>query len=200
MSLLRAALANAFVRLEPIEERHREDLRRAGADPDLWRFASVNQHNENFDAWMDQRLGAQPEDLTFVVIDLPTREVVGSSSYLAHSAPNRRIEIGWTWYAKKAWAGPVNPSCKRLMFAHAFDVLGLNRVELKLSALNARSWRAVEKLGARFEGIHRAHMVMPDASLRDTVWFSVLKSEWPGVAARLDARLGAFVSARRAKP
>lgn len=199
MSMPRAALSDAFMRLEPIEERHREGLRRAGADPDLWRFASVNQHNDNFDAWMDQRLDAQPADCTFAIVDAATGEMVGSSSFLAHSEANRRVEIGWTWYAKIFWAGPVNPSCKRLMFAHAFDVLGMNRVELKLSALNARSWRAVEKLGARFEGIHRAHMVMPDASLRDTVWFSVLKSEWPGVAARLDARLAAFASARAAK-
>lgn len=193
MSLPRVTLENAFVRLEPLEERHRAGLRRAGDDPDLWRFASVNQYNEDFDAWMDARLAAQPADLTFAVIDARTGAAIGSSSFLAHSQSNRRVEIGWTWYSKAAWAGPVNPSCKRLMFAHAFETLALNRVELKLSALNARSWRAVEKLGARYEGVHRMHMVMPDASLRDTVWFSVLKTEWPGVRARLDLRLAAFV-------
>jgi RimJ/RimL family protein N-acetyltransferase len=190
--LARSVLENAFVRMEPLEERHREGLRRAGADPDLWRFASVNQHNADFDSWMAARLAAQDQDVTFAVILKKSGEIVGSSSFLAWSAPSRRVEIGWTWYAKKCWAGAVNPSCKRLMFAHAFERCGLNRVELKLSALNARSWAAVERLGARYEGVHRAHMVMPDASLRDTVWFSVLKDEWPAVQARLDARLAAF--------
>ena len=192
MSLGRVVLENGFVRLEPVAERHREGLRRAGDDPQLWRFASVNQHNVDFDAWMDQRLASQPADLTFAAVRKEGGEIVGSSSFLAHSESNRRAEIGWTWYARNFWAGPVNPSCKRLMFAHAFETLGLNRVELKLSAMNHRSWAAVERLGARFEGIHRAHMVMPDASLRDTVWFSVLKDEWPAVRARLDARLVNF--------
>lgn len=143
---------------------------------------------------MDQRLAAQPADLTFTVVWKASGEVVGSSSFLAHSESNKRAEIGWTWYARKFWAGPVNPSCKRLMLAHAFDALALNRVELKLSALNDRSWAAVERLGARYEGGHRAHMVMPDATLRDTAWFSVLRTEWPAVRDRLDARLAGFVA------
>ena len=192
MSLDRVVLENAFVRLEPIEERHREGLRRAVADPDLWRYASVNQHNDDFDAWMDSRLAAQPADLTFAI--LARGAAAGSTSFLAFSAAMRRVEIGWTWYAKAHWGGAVNPSAKRLMFAHAFERLALNRVELKLSARNARSWRAVEKLGARYEGIHRSHMVMPDGSLRDTAWFSVVREEWPGVRARLDARLAALAT------
>lgn len=192
MSLPRPVLENSFVRLEPLVENHREGLRRAGADPDLWRFASVNQHNVDFDSWMESRLAAQPADCTFVVVEKKSGEIVGSSSFLAYAESMKRVEVGWTWYAKRVWAGAVNPSCKKLMFGEAFETLRLNRVELKLSARNHRSFAAVERLGARYEGIHRAHMVMPDGSLRDTAWFSVLKNEWPAVRARLDARLAAF--------
>jgi RimJ/RimL family protein N-acetyltransferase len=107
---------------------------------------------------------------------------------LAH----KRVEIGWTWYAKPFWAGAVNPSCKRMLLALGFEVLGLNRVELKADARNTRSCKAMERFGARFEGIHRAHMVRPDGRLRDTAWFSVIRDEWPAVRDGLDARLAGF--------
>lgn len=187
-------LENDFVRLEPIEERHREALRAAGDDPALWRFASVNQHNADFDSWMDDRLAARDRggDIAFVIFVKESDECAGSSSYLAINLANKRLEIGWTWYARKFWAGAVNPSCKRLLMGHAFEGLDLNRVELKLDATNSRSWKAVERLGARHEGVHRHHMVMPDGRLRDTAWFSVLRAEWPGVRDGLDARLAEF--------
>lgn len=187
-------LENAFVRLEPIEERWREGLRAAGDDPDLWRFASINQHGRNFDAWMNERLEANASggELAFVVIDKATGAVAGSSSYLAIALAHWRLEIGWTWYAKRFWAGAVNPSAKRLLMEHGFETLGLNRIELKLDATNARSWKAVERLGAKYEGIFRQHMVMPDGRLRDTAYFSVIRPEWPAVKAGLDARLAAF--------
>lgn len=194
MSAVDATLENEFVRLEPIEDRHREALRAAGDDPDLWRFASVNQHNADFDAWMDDRLAARArgDDVAFAVFSKTSGDFAGSTSYLAVNLPHRKVEIGWTWYARKFWAGAVNPACKRLLMGHGFDTLGLNRIELKLDATNARSWKAVERLGARHEGVHRHHMVMPDGRLRDTAWFSVLKAEWPGVRDGLDARLAAY--------
>jgi RimJ/RimL family protein N-acetyltransferase len=198
-------LANAFVRLEPLEERHREPLRAAGADPDLWRFATVNQHGGthggDFDAWFDVRGKAMAElgETSWAVIEPASGEAVGSTSYLAVVPAHRRLEIGWTWYAKRVWAGPVNPSAKRLLFAHGFETLGLNRIELKLDATNIRSFRAVARLGARFEGVHRAHMVMPDGRVRDTAWFSVLKEEWPAVRDGLDARLATFAAREPAR-
>ncbi len=194
MSLERIVLENAYVRLEPIEERHRNVLRAAGDDPDLWRFASINQHNQDFDAWMEDRLAATERgmDLTFIAVDKASGECAGSSSFLAVTLAHKRLEIGWTWYPKRFWASAVNPACKRAMLGHGFDSLGLNRIELKLDAANSRSWKAVEKLGARHEGVFRRHMVKPDGGLRDTAWFSVLKDEWPAVRDRLDARLAAF--------
>ncbi|MGE0181798.1 MAG: GNAT family N-acetyltransferase [Parvularculaceae bacterium] len=192
-------LENDFVRLEPIEERHRSALREAGDDPDLWRYATLNQHGADFDAWMDDRLNARKRgtDLPFVIFEKSTGECAGSSSYLAIALPHKRLEIGWTWYPKSFWAGAVNPATKRALMTHGFETLGLNRIELKLDATNKRSWRAVEKLGAKHEGVFRHHLVMPDGRLRDTAWFSVLAAEWPAVRAALDARLAAFTSSGR---
>ncbi len=194
MVVERTVLENAHVRLEPIEDRHREALRIAGDDPDLWRYNSENQHNRTFDAWMDARLAAtaQGSDLTFVVFDAKSGDCAGSSSYLAISIANKRLEIGSTWYPRRFWASAINPAAKRALMAHGFDALALNRIEFKLDATNTRSWRAVERLGARREGVFRHHMAMPDGRLRDTAWFSVLKAEWPAVRAGLDARLAKF--------
>lgn len=189
-------LDDAFVRLEPLAERHREPLRAAGNDPDLWRFANVNLDNTDFDAWMAHRFKEieQAGEMTFAVFDKSSRSYVGSTSYLAFVPAHKRVEIGWTWYAKSAWVSAVNPACKRLLFAHGFDQLGLNRIELKLDANNARSFAAIKKLGATFEGVHRSHMVRPDGRLRDSAWFSVIAPEWPAVRATLDLRLAELMA------
>ena len=194
MTLSPITLENAFVRLDPLDESHREPLREAGNDPDLWRFANVNLDNTNFDSWIDHRLTevAKGGDLTWAIFDKASNNYCGSTSYLAYVGAHKRVEIGWTWYAKPVWAGAVNPSCKRMLLAHGFDTLGLNRIELKADARNTRSCKAMERFGAKFEGIHRAHMVRPDGRLRDTAWFSVIREEWPAVRDGLDARLEAF--------
>jgi N-acetyltransferase len=198
---MRAPLSNAFVELEPLEESHREPLRAAGDDPDLWRFQSHNQHGGthggNFDAWFDFHATAMGKgaEICWAVRDKASGTLAGATSYLVLQGvalPFRKVEIGNTWYAKRFWAGPVNPSCKRLLFAYGFETLGLNRMELKLDATNIRSFRAIARLGARFEGIHRAHMVLPDGRIRDTAWFSVLKEEWPAVRDGLDERLARY--------
>lgn len=194
MSLSPVVLENDFVRLEPLEERHREPLRKAGDDPDLWRFANVNLANTDFDAWMEYRFKEveRAGEITWAVFDKASASYAGSTSYLAVVLIHKRLEIGWTWYAKRVWAGAVNPSCKRLLFAYGFETLGLNRIELKADARNQRSCKAMERLGAKFEGIHRSHMVRPDGRLRDSAWYSVIREEWPAVRDGLDARLKAF--------
>lgn len=196
------ALENDFVRMEPLAPAHREPLRRAADDPDLWRFHSINQHagthGGNFDTWFDWYSGRAERELefTWAVIDKASGEVAGATSFLALSWPNKKVEIGNTWYAKPFWASAVNPSCKRLLFALGFDDLDFNRMELKLDATNIRSFRAIARLGARFEGVHRAHMALPDGRIRDTAWFSVLSAEWPQVREGLDARLAEFTAKR----
>ena len=191
-------LENDHVRLEPLDERHREPLRAAGDDPELWRFANVNLDNTNFDSWIDHRLSevANTNDITWAVFDKASQSHVGSTSYLAVVPVHKRLEIGWTWYAKPAWAGAVNPSCKFLLMRHGFEALGLNRIELKADARNSRSCKAMERFGAKFEGIHRSHMVRPDGKLRDTAWYSVIREEWPGVRDGLLARLAAMETPR----
>lgn len=191
MPLEPVILENEFLRLEPLAERHRAPLRAAGDDPDLWRYAIVNQHGADFDAWFDNRLSMMESagDLTFAVFPSEGNAPVGSSSYLEVSLPHKRLEIGWTWYAKSVWASVVNPACKHLMMTHGFEALALNRIEFKLDATNERSYRAVERLGAVFEGVRRGHMIMPDGRIRDSAYFSVLSGEWPSVKAGLERRL-----------
>jgi RimJ/RimL family protein N-acetyltransferase len=111
---------------------------------------------------------------------------------VAIAAPHRRVEIGHTWYRPEVWASQVNPASKLALLTYAFETLGLNRVELKTDNLNLRSQAAIAKLGARREGVFRAHMVRRDGSRRDSVYFSVVQSDWPAVRARLTARLAAF--------
>jgi RimJ/RimL family protein N-acetyltransferase len=154
----------------------------------------VNLDNSNFDAWVDHRFAEMKRagEITYAVFDKASETYAGSTSLLAYVPAHKRVEIGWTWYAKRVWAGAVNPSCKRMLLGHGFDTLGLNRVELKADARNERSCKAMARFGATFEGIHRSHMVRPDGRLRDTAWFSVIREEWPRVRDGLDARLAGF--------
>ena len=187
-------LEDRYLRLEPFEARHREPLRAAGNDRDLWLYSGLNQYNLTFDRYFDHYLGETNahRDCAFVVIDKASGAVAGASNYLAVSPANKRLEIGSTWYAKPFQAGYANPAAKRLLIGHALETLGWNRVEFKLDARNARSWAAMRKLGAVEEGIHRDHMILPDGHVRSSVWFSILPADWPRVIAGLDARLAAF--------
>jgi len=125
------------------------------------------------------------------VVRLPNGDLAGMTTLMNPRERDGGVEIGGTWYAPAAQGGAVNPSCKYLLLAHAF-ACGAERVELKTDALNTRSRAAILKLGASFEGIHRRHMRRPDGTLRDTAWYSILRDEWPGVKAALEARLAAF--------
>ena len=126
---------------------------------------------------------------------LDDNALVGSTRYLAIEPAHRRLEIGHTWYAPSEWGGQVNPACKLALLRHAFETLGFNRVELKTDNRNLRSQTAIAKLGAVREGVFRAHMVRRDGTLRDSVYFSIVKSEWPAVRDRLTRRLGATIPA-----
>ncbi len=183
-------LENDLVRLVPFAPEHREALRAAGDDPDLWRFHGLNLRNATFDRYFDHYLNApRQQECAFVVYDKTTGAMAGASAYLAMTPAHRRLEIGSTWYAKGFQGGHVNPAAKRLLIGHALDDLGWNRVEFKLDARNLRSWAAMRKLGAVEEGVHRAHMLLPDGHVRDSVWFSVVQGDWPSVRAGLEARL-----------
>ena len=140
--------------------------------------------------WVDMRLAAQKPDtgLTFVVRSL-NGALVGSSSYMNVDAPNRRLEIGNTWYVASARRSGINSETKLLMLGHAFDELSCVAVEFRTHFFNFTSRAAIERLGAKLDGMLRSHQVLPDGSRRDTVVYSILDIEWPSVRNNLHYRL-----------
>jgi len=185
-------LTGRFVALEPLEERHHADLIRAADDKALWTYIPLDL-TKGFAArlpWFVAEM-AKGSQLTFAVRRLSDGAVVGSTSYLAITPHDVKVEIGATWYVAGAQGSAVNPEAKFLLLKNAFAA-DYNRVEFKTCSRNARSRAALKKLGATEEGILRAHMWMPQGYFRDSVYFSILAAEWPRVRAGLQARLAAF--------
>lgn len=190
MEIAPTVLEDRFVRLEPLGEAHREDLRAAcAADPAVWRdLYSYSLDAEHFDANWARFYAAPGRDrMNFaVVVDGRCR---GVSSYLAIERDNRVLEIGGTYYDPAVRGGATNPAAKRLLLGHAF-ASGVRRVHFRVDETNARSRAAVLKLGAKQEGILRQDRIVWTGRVRSTVVFSVLAEEWPAVKAGLDQRLG----------
>lgn len=187
-------LTGQFVALEPVEERHYGGLRLAGSDPEQFRHVIPTANAANFNDWLGHiRAGvAKGERIAFAVRRLSDGAIVGSTSYLDIQPENARVEIGATWYVPGAQGGPVNPEAKLLLLRNAFGA-GYNCVYLKTDSRNARSRAAILKLGAKQDGVLRGHLWRADAGyFRDTVYFSILKAEWPAVRNGLEARLVAF--------
>lgn len=192
MDLIVKTLHGEQVTLEPLTEDHREALRRVAADQDIWTYMPGSAAGELIDEWFNKILEVikNKQEIAFVVRQTSGDDVVGSTRFLNLAPEHDRLEIGHTFYAKEVWGSKVNPGAKLLLLTHAFEVMGANRVELRCDALNARSRAAIEKLGARFEGILRGHLLLPSGRRRDTAVFAILKSGWPRVRAGLEARLG----------
>lgn len=186
----RIALAGRFVRLEPIEERHRDDLLAAAAeDPLTFRYMSADL-SAGADAWPDYLADAQrPEFVAWATVDRASGRAVGSTRFGDLAPEHERVEIGWTWIAPSRQRTAVNTEAKLLQLTYAFDTLGAGRVALKTDLRNERSQRAIERLGAVREGVLRRHIRLPDGHVRDTVYYSILADEWPAVKARLEERL-----------
>jgi N-acetyltransferase len=174
--------------LEPLAAEHLDGIRTAAADGELWRlwYTSVPSP-EKTDAWLDVALemrnmqGAMP----FAVRDNRDGSVVGSTRYFNVDAVNRRLEIGHTWYAKRAQRTSINTECKLLLLSHAFESLRCIAVEFRTHWFNHASRTAIARLGAKQDGVLRNHQLLPDGSRRDTVVFSILDSEWPAVKQHL---------------
>jgi len=183
-------LAGRFVRLEPIEERHRDDLLAAAAqDPATFRYMSADL-SAGVSAWPGYLADAlRPEFVAWVTVDAATGRAVGSTRFGDIAPEHGRVEIGWTWIAPSHRRTAVNSDAKLLQLTYAFDELGATRVALKTDARNLRSQAAIERLGALREGVLRHHIRMPDGFLRDTVYYSILADEWPAVRAQLEERL-----------
>jgi RimJ/RimL family protein N-acetyltransferase len=185
-------LASEQVRLEPLGLEHVEGLQRAAADGELWtiRVTSVPDPDDTR-GYVERALQAFAEGhrLAFAVLDARTGEVIGSSSYHDIVPAVERLEIGYTWYAKSRQRTQVNASAKLLLMTHAFETLGASLVGWRTDNFNFASQRAIERLGARKDGVLRHHAVRRDGTIRDTVMYSMTAGEWPEAKAELKARL-----------
>jgi len=177
-------LAGRIVSVEPLEERHRDGLRRAAeAGPEIFRFMAWPG---DFDRYFDEALAPPATEVPFAVCI--GGEPVGSTRYLAYAPEHRRVEIGWTWLRRAAWGTGANVEAKLLLLEHAFGVVGVQRVEFKTDARNQRTRGSLLALGAQFEGIARRHMMLPTGP-RDSAWYAITEDDWPAVRRRLEARL-----------
>ena len=190
-------LMGRHVQLEPLTRAHADGLRTAAADGELWTlwYTSVPTP-EATEAYIDAALAAQAEGraLPFVVRDA-SGDIVGSTRFGNIEATHRRVEIGWTWYARRVQRTALNTEAKRLLLTHAFETMDCNVVQFCTHWHNLASRAAIARLGAKQDGVLRNHMIMPDGGTRDTVVFSIIASEWPAVRQGLDHRLARGASA-----
>jgi RimJ/RimL family protein N-acetyltransferase len=173
------------IRLEPLALHHVDGLRAAASDGELWklRVTSVPEPHTTED-YIRAAL-AMPDRLAFAVVDAATDAVIGSTSYHDILPAVDRVEIGYTWYARSRQRSHVNTGCKLLLLSHAFDTLGCAVVGLRTDNLNYASQAAIERLGAKKDGVIRHHGLRRDGTVRDTVMYSILRGEWPEVKTHL---------------
>jgi RimJ/RimL family protein N-acetyltransferase len=187
-------LTGRVVRLEPLSEAHVPDLTIAGQDESIWRYMlyGIVRTEAQMREWVREILSRQAHgtDLPFAVIHLEAGRAIGSTRYLDIRHDDRGLEVGGTWYGVAYQRTAVNTECKYLLLRHAFEGLGCLRVQLKTDLRNERSQKAIERIGAVKEGVLRNHMILPDGSIRHSVFYSIIDSEWPGVKAQLEEKLG----------
>ena len=185
-------LEGRHVRLEPLTREHRADLAVVALDPDLWRFTLTQIHSlDDLDAYIEEALAGQRGGtaLPFATVNRATGRAIGSTRFGNIDTRNRHVEIGWSWLGREFHRQAFNTEAKLLMLGHAFERMECIRVEFRVNAPNARSRRAVVRLGAQMEGILRQHTIRSDGQRIDWVYYSILRGEWPEVRARLEHRL-----------
>ena len=191
-------LVGEHVRLAPLSLDHHDGLVEAAGDGDLWRlWYTAVPGPEGMRAEIDRRLALQDAGsmVPFTVFAADGR-IAGMTTYMAIDAAHRRLEIGFTWYARRVQRTKLNTEAKLLLLGHAFDHLACIAVEFRTHFLNQQSRRAIERLGARLDGVLRSHMVAVDGSLRDTCVYSIVAAEWPSVRSHLRWQL----SKQRSEP
>jgi RimJ/RimL family protein N-acetyltransferase len=178
-------------RLEPLSRDHHDGLVAAVKDGDLWTlwYTSIPRP-EDMGREIDRRLGLQAAGsmLPFTVMDADGG-IAGMTTYMNVDAANRRVEIGSTWYARRVQRTPLNTQCKLLLLTHAFETLNCIAVEFRTHFFNHQSRRGIERLGAKQDGVLRSHQIASNGTLRDTVVYSIIASEWPTVKAHLTYQL-----------
>ncbi len=187
-------LTGKVVRLEPLSLAHVTELTAAARDDSIWRYMLYGTIRTEADmrGWVLDLLTRQENgtDLPFAVVHLAAGRLAGATRFMDIRPAHRGLEIGGTWYNPEFQRTPVNTECKFLLLGYAFETLKCIRVQLKADARNERSLRAIERLGALREGVLRNHMILADGTCRDSVYYSILDSEWPAVKARLEGFLG----------
>ena len=189
-------LSGQSVKLVPLSHSHHDALVEAVRDGELWNhWYTTIPRPENMAAEIQRRLDLQAKGsmCAFAVIDSAINQAVGMTTYMNIDAAHRRVEIGSTWYRQSVQRTPINTEAKRLLLAHAFEQLDCIAVEFRTHFFNQQSRRAIERLGAKLDGVLRHHQINPHplaaGTLRDTCVYSILASEWPNVKTHLDYQL-----------
>lgn len=186
-------LSGQFVAIRPLSEEHAAGLLAAADAEEVFAWLPYPRPTDlrTARAWITDALADRDADrrLPFAVLDASDRDVIGSTSYWDFDAHNAHVEIGSTWLSRASWGTGCNAEAKLLLMAHAFETLGLERVAFRTDIRNERSQRAIERLGAVKEGIHRHEMRRRDGSWRDSVHYSILRAEWPNAKVRLRERI-----------
>ena len=186
-------LVGKSVRLEPLTETHVPGLAVIGCDDRIWRLMRYGliRSEEDMRLWVRSLLEGQAAgtDLPFAVIQLASGRVVGATRFMEIHPEHLGLEIGGTWYGLEFQRTAVNTECKYLLLRHAFEVLGAIRVQFKADVRNELSWHAIERIGAKREGVLRNHYILPNGVRRDSVYYSIIDQEWPGVKERLEGML-----------
>lgn len=192
MELAPVTLEGRHVRLVPLTAEHVPALWDAGSDPEIWRW-TLNRPGSEADMARYVASALAKRDaggaLPFATVEAASGRVIGSTRFHNWEPPHPRVEIGYTWIARPWQRTAINTEAKYLMLRHAFETLGVLRVELRTDALNERSRAAILRLGATEEGTLRRHMINDSGRVRDTVYFSILDDEWPRVKERLEEKL-----------
>jgi len=186
------SVEGTHVSVVPLTMEHHDDLVDAAGDGELHRlWYTMIPAPENVGAEIERRLGLRKAGsmLPFAIIDKASGKAVGMTTYMNIDAANRRVEIGSTWYRQSVQKSPLNTECKLLLLGHAFEKLDCICVEFRTHFLNFQSRRAIERLGAKLDGILRSNAIMANGTVRDTAVYSIIASEWPAVKANLTWQL-----------
>jgi N-acetyltransferase len=199
MPLAPLSLRGSIVSLEPLTVEHAPALAQVGLEPELWRLQPRTIESiADMLGYVAQALAEQERgaSLPFAITRRADQAVIGSTRYMDIALPHRRLEIGSTWLAPSAQRTGANVEAKRLLLAHAFDTLGMQKVVLKTEVLNMQSRTAILALGAVEEGVFRKQFISETGRSRDMIYFSILDTEWPAVRSRLEQRLARYTGSR----
>jgi len=188
-------LVGEKIKLIPLNTRHANDLVHAASDGELWNLKVTSiASKDTIKAYINFALSEQKANrsLPFVVIDIATNRIIGSTRYCNATPEHRRLEIGYTWYSKSYQRTGVNTECKYLLLKHAFETLDAIAVEFRTNKYNNASRNAIERIGAKQDGILRNHLINPDGSLRDSVVFSIINQEWKSVKQSLEYEINKY--------